>query len=217
MFLRNSWFDYYEYRSNDDIDCTNRYPSVAQLVAYDTLVTEDDEPLPIYIKPIFDLIEISSLDISCKKMSIYNIIQLLNLLPNLRSLRLKSVPFGEPIYTLDPELAIWERFLDTNKITTIALVYMKNTDDISTIITLFPRILDLVIQAIPDSDLKTVVRCALVQIKQLVVCHIKNLCLFVINPKHDQVQPLERMIDWKKLLKVYTIHRQLNRFYLQWK
>lgn len=167
--------------------------------------------------PIFDLIEITSLHISCKTISIYRIVQLLNLLPNLRSLRLSGFPFGDLVNTLDPELAVWERFLATNKITKLAIIYSNQIEDITRVISLFPRIHHLIIQPVPDTDLKTVIRCALSQIQKVNICDIKNLCIFVNNAKHDQVQRLQRMINSKELLRNYAIHRQMGRFYLLWK
>jgi hypothetical protein len=44
-----------------------------------------------------------------------------------------------------------------------------------------------------------------------------TICIFGLEAEYDKVQKLKQMIDSEHLLLDYTINRQFNRLYLQWK
>ena len=216
-FFRKTWIDYQEYIPNENGNCSDHYFSIVQLRISGNLFTSKDELILDRINPIFDMIQLTCLDIHCDQMSINMVIQILNLLPNLLSLRISDFPFQDPINTRDPDMQIWETFLENNKITKFTISNIKSIEDVTCIIILFPRIQYLALQYVADVDLKSVVRCALLQIKENDKCHLTTICIFGLEVEHSQVRRLRRMINSRKLLKNYTINRQLNRFYLQWK
>ncbi len=81
----------------------------------------------------------------------------------------------------------------------------------------FPRIKFFGLQRVHDTNLKSIVRHILWLIKDNNISHPLTICVFCDDAEYDKVEKLHRMIDSKKLLKNYTIHRQYDRFYVQWK
>jgi len=144
-------------------------------------------------------------------------IQILNHLPNLSSIRISDFPFQDPIYSLDPDMKIWERFLDNNKITKLTLRNIERIRYVALIIVLFPRIHYLALQFLYDVDFRPVLQCALLQIQESDIRHLKTICIYTFEAKYDQLHKLKQMIDSENLLRNYTIHQQWGRFYLQWK
>jgi hypothetical protein len=88
---------------------------------------------------------------------------------------------------------------------------------IDLIIQIFPRIQYLSLQHIFDRDIESIVRYTLSKIKEKKICHPMTICIVGLEAEYDKVQKLKQMIDSEHLLLDYTINRQFNRLYLQWK
>jgi hypothetical protein len=73
------------------------------------------------------------------------------------------------------------------------------------------------LETICNIDLALVVRRTLQKMKKKKFRHSMTLCIYVEEATDDNIEKLKTMIDSKKLLKNYTINRQYDRFYLQWK
>lgn len=94
--MRKTWIDYQEYIENP-------YDQITHLCVRDNLFDEKDEN-------IFNLIQITSLDIYCDKISLIIFMELLNFLPNLKSIRITDFPLHNPIDSHESKLKIRDNF-----------------------------------------------------------------------------------------------------------
>jgi hypothetical protein len=171
----------------------------------------------LFIDPIWNMIQITYLDIHCDQISIFMFIKILNNLPNLTVIRISNLPSHEQFYQCRYDANILNKYITINKITKVILRNISTNEQIDLIIHLFPRIQYLSLQYIHDHDIQPIVRYTLSKIKESGICHPMNICIFGLDAEYDKVRKLKQMIDSEDLLQDYTIDRQLNRFYLQWK
>ncbi len=75
---------------NDIVNCSSSYFPAIELNVRDTLLTENDESLINQINPMFNMIQITCLDIECDQMSVSMLITILCALENLNSIRLSN-------------------------------------------------------------------------------------------------------------------------------
>ncbi len=149
------------------------------------------------------MIQITYLDIHCDQISIFMFIKILNNLPNLTVIRISNLPSHEQFYQCRYDANILNKYITINKITKVILRNISTNEQI-----------DLIIH---DHDIQPIVRYTLSKIKESGICHPMNICIFGLDAEYDKVRKLKQMIDSEDLLQDYTIDRQLNRFYLQWK
>jgi len=90
-------------------------------------------------------------------------------------------------------------------------------ENIDLIFDLFPRIQYLCLQHIWDADISVVVHFALWKVQMNGISHPMTICICGIQVEYDRIKTLHQMIDSENLLTNYTIHRQFNRLYIQWK
>ncbi len=109
------------------------------------------------------------------------------------------------------------KFVKINRITKLTLRNVLTMKQIDLIIQIFPRIQYLSLQHIFDRDIESIVRYTLSKIKEKKICHPMTICIVGLEAEYDKVQKLKQMIDSEHLLLDYTINRQFNRLYLQWK
>lgn len=72
----------------------------------------------------------------------------------------------------------------------------------------------LSLQYIRNEDIELFVECILLKNH---ISHPMTICFFGVEIEYDKLEKLKQIIDSKKLLQNYTINRQLDRFYIQWK
>jgi hypothetical protein len=204
--LRRIKFSFVSFRESW-IDPSNHPVSGIQFTARDILCTKKEEFLIDKIKPIFDVIQMTYLNIRCDQMSAQMFIKILNYLPNLTAIRITGLPSHE-------ELQIFDKY---NKITKVTLTNNLKMEQIDLILRLFPCIQYLSLQYISDPDIESIVRETLLKIQEKNICHPMTLCIFGLEAEHDKVRKLKQMIDSENLLNDYTLNRQFNRFYFQWK
>jgi hypothetical protein len=144
-------------------------------------------------------------------------IKILNCLPNLKAIRITDLPSHEELHQNHEDKMILDKFLNNNKLTKLTLRNNLEMEQIDLIINLFPRIQYLSFQYVSDPEIESIVQYTLLKIKEKNICHPMTICIFGLDAEHDTLQNLKQMIDSENLLQDYTINRQLNRFYLQWK
>jgi hypothetical protein len=224
FWIQQKWFFQISLENNELIYSIEPYKYVGkssfqeipviQLTVSDTLVAESEE---LFINTINPIIQITYLDIHCDQISTCIFIKILNNLPNLKVIRISNLPPREQLYQCRYDANILNKFLTINKITQLILRNIARNEQIDLIIQLFPRIQYLSLQYIHDRDIQRIVRYTLSKIKESGICHPMNICIFGLDAEYDKVRKLKQMIDLENLLQDYTIDRQLNRFYLQWK
>jgi hypothetical protein len=195
----------------------DHYSPVIEFHVIDHLRIVTAESLISQINPIFNMAQLTSADIHCKEMSVHMLIKILNALPNINLIRLSDLPLRNAFNQCAESLDILEEFLKTNRITKLTLQNITIAEQIDLIIDLFPRIEYLCFQHIWNADFQFVVYYTLWKIKANNILHPMTICIFGIEVEYHQVKTLHRMIDLNNLLNNYTIQRQYERFYLQWK
>jgi len=169
------------------------------------------------MNPIFNMIQITCLDIECYQMSVPMVIAILKSLQYLVSIKISDSPLFQRMDLSTRDKIILNAFLKSNKITKITLRNVTTYEQIDFIFNHFPRIQYFELQKVRSTDLKSVVRYILRNIKNNNIFHPMTICVFCDDGKYDRVEKLHQMIDSKNLLKNYTIHRRYDRFYVQWK
>jgi hypothetical protein len=145
LLFRDSW-----------IHCSNhRFPAI-QLTVRDALCVENEEFLLNKIKPIFDLIEITHLDIRFNHVSVDMFIKILACLPNVTAIRMIDLPSHE-------EFQISDRY---NQITRITLRNNLKMNQIDLILHLFPRLDYLSLQYISNDQIESIVHDTLLKIQK---------------------------------------------------
>jgi len=163
------------------------------------------------------MIQITHLDIECDKMTVSMLITILHALTNLNSIRLSNSSLRQQMDLNTLDKTMFNIFLKINKIIKITLLNVTETDEIEFIFNRFPRQQFFGLERVRDSDLKTFIQYILWNINYSYIFHPMTICVFCPDAKYNKVEELHQMIDSKNLLENYTIHRQYDRFYVQWK
>ncbi|CAF1438931.1 unnamed protein product, partial [Rotaria sordida] len=206
---------------NDDIIVNQQtsvsYSSNVWLIVKDSLLTKMNQLFINKIRLIFAMIQITCLDICCSQLSASILIKIFNLLPNINSMIISSLPLPKEMYEYDEFTIIHKILLQDNKITNVTLRNISELKQIDLIIDICPWIQYLTLERISDVDLKLVVRRTLSKIKKNHIRRPITICIYVVDANNNMMQQLEKIINSKKLLKNCTLNRQYDRFYLQWR
>jgi hypothetical protein len=195
--LKKSWYDFQEPTINP------HFPSI-QLTARGTMLTKEDECSIDRLNSMFDVIQISYLNIYCDEMCVHTFIKILNRFPNLTAIRITGLQSYEE----------YENLKSYDKITKLTL---RKDFQIDIILHLFPCLQYLSLQYISNHDIESIIRNTLLKITKKNVNHPMTLCIFGLKIEYDKVEKINQMIKSENLLNDFTINRQFNRFYLQWK
>lgn len=180
-------------------------------------MTRKNETFLEKIQSISQSIELTHLNAQFDQISVEIFIEILNLLPHLRSIEICNVPSYDQLHKTNLDIQSVRQFLTNNKLSRLILRNLFNFEQIKLIIDLFPRLQYFTIDCPIHYNLPSILRYTLIQIHQNQAFHPLNLCLIAKDAEEDQLDTLKRMIDEENLLKDYQIHRQLNKFHLQWK
>ncbi|CAF1189193.1 unnamed protein product [Rotaria sordida] len=220
---QETWIDiqrylYVKQGSKNNIDnSSNRYFSTVELDVTGNFLTENDEPLIKKINSIFNMIEITYLNIECEQITVSMLIIILDALRNLNSIRLSNSPLCQQMDLNIRDKNIFKKFLKINKITKITLRNVTEQDRIDFILKYFSRIEFFGLEIVRDRDLKSIINYLFKNIKHNNIYHPMTICVFCDDANYNKVEKLYQMINSKNLLNNYTIYRQYDRFYIQWK
>ena len=139
-------------------------------------------------------------------MSVDMFIQILDCLPNLRSIRVEQFPFLQPIKLSSSSKTIWKKFLKENQIEKFTLRSFDNVRDVINVIVLFPRIKYLALQNLVKENIEIFLRWILLRTSYNRICHLTAICLDLQN---DLIEKFKQDLPCN-----YSIHRQSNRIYL---
>jgi hypothetical protein len=169
------------------------------------------------LNSLFQTIDITYMDVKCHQISADILISIFNLLPNLNTICLTDLPSYENIQKSDPDMNAFNQFIKNNKITKLTLENISNLQQIDLIINAFPRVQYFTLKNFVNINFESAIKRILLKIKEKKIFHPMTLCFVAAEIEYDKLDELKEMIDSKNLLKDYTINRQLNRFYIQWK
>lgn len=180
-------------------------------------LTRKNETFLEKIQFISQSIELIHLNAQFDQISIEIFIEILNLLPHLRSIEISHIPSYDQLHKSQLNIQSAQQFLTNNKLNKLILRNLCNFEQIKLIIDLFPRLQYFTIDCPSHFNLLSILRFTLIQIHHNPTFHPVNLCLITKDAQYDQLDQFKRMIDEENLLKDYQIYRQLNQFHLQWK
>jgi hypothetical protein len=153
----------------------------------------------------------------CKRpILIRTLIDIINYLPNLDSLKISSVSIVKAKRLSKKEKELIDAVTNYNKITKVYLENMIKFKEISHLIDLFPQMKYLQIGLTNDNNVKLVIQSLLKKImkKNNQVLRSFGFCISMADEK--MVKNIQKMIDSIKLIFHYKIKRMCDTIYLQW-
>ncbi len=145
------------------------------------------------------------------------LIQIVDLLSELQTLKIHSLSLEEPRDLCEEEVDILLSREDTNKITKVYLEIMMDMADIYFLMVLCPQINYLKVGFINNIDVESFVRKILNKINHEQNQYLRLLCFRVEAADDQTIKNLEKIIDDEKLLVDYSMKRVRENIYLQWK
>jgi hypothetical protein len=137
-------------------------------------------------------------------------------LPELDSLKIHSLSLSSLQEYLSTEKIIRRFISNKNQITKVCLENLIEIEEVYFLIKLCPRINYLQINCIKNMNVELVVLDILTKINNDNNQNLRTLCFYLPTADNQIVQKLEQIINSNKLLRRYTIKRELGYIYLQW-
>jgi hypothetical protein len=163
------------------------------------------------IDHILAVTQIYHLEICKRKIFIDILIEIINCLPELNSLKIHSLSLHEE------EIDIFCSTKYTNKITKVYFEEINHIKDIYFIMTLCPSMTYLKVNLINNMDIQFYLRNIFKKINHDCIEHLRLLCFRVLAADDEIIKKLDKMIHSKKFIFNYTIKRVCDNIYLQWK
>ncbi|CAF1225563.1 unnamed protein product [Adineta steineri] len=187
-----------------------------------TLLTIRDIPMDKYIETydkiewLIDVATIYHLEI-CDDVFIGTIINIMNILSSLDSLKLSSIKLPNTTLLSMEELDEINHAVDNNKITKVYLDKMIRFDDVLFLIDLFPKVKYLQIGCTSDIDINLFLQIILMKIQNKVNSNLHLLAISIPTADDYMIERIQNMIDFKRLLFNYTIKRTNDTIFLRMK
>ncbi|CAF5118277.1 unnamed protein product, partial [Rotaria sp. Silwood1] len=170
------------------------------------------------IERILTITQIYYLEILEKKLSIPVLIQIINLLPNITTLKIHSLSTDKTTELTLNELLILCSMKRTGQITKD---YLEKIDDVHKeldfLFTLCPYMEYFKVGCTNTTDVQSFLCTIFKEINRNNNHHLRLLCFHVPTGDDRIVKNIEKMIKCDKLLPHFTIKRILDSVYLQWK
>ncbi|CAF1344341.1 unnamed protein product [Adineta steineri] len=184
---------------------------------YSILCGESDEAL---IERIYYTSSVSlfyHVEISFDKICIGLLIQIIDILPQLISLKLHSLSLTKPTKLSSKEIDSLSSRKNTSQIKYVYLEKMIKIEDIDFLMKLCPSMVYLKIDYENKINVEIFVRNILKKIDCKLNQHLHGLCFHIPTADNEMIKKFQNMIDSEKLLVNYTIQRDGENIYLQWK
>jgi len=212
--FRKNW---YEFSSDKIVNSAIDLAKSPRLTIVETLPVELSEQLIMDINHVLPVSQIYYLQISEKKIFSDILIQIINSLPELHSLKIHSLSLYKSRRLTAEEVDIFLLAEERSKITKVCLESMVEIQEIFFLMTLCPYMAYLKVDCMNNMNVKFFLRRILEKIELECNDHLRSLCLHVPAADDKMIKKLEKMINVKGLLVDYTIKRVLDNIYLQWK
>jgi hypothetical protein len=160
------------------------------------------------IKRVLTITQIYHLEIREKKISIPVLIQAVNLLSDITTLKLHSLSRDETIELTVKELLILCSMKETSKITEIYLEEIGDVQELDFLFTLCPCMRYFKVGCINTMDVQLFLRTVFKKINHTNNhYHLRSLCFHVQTVDHQIVENIEEMIKCEKLFPHFTVTR----------
>lgn len=165
--------------------------------------------------PILQAIQFTGLFVSrTSRIPVSSFIELINLLPNLDSLKVSYLPQDEFSDLSAEDIESLHLASINNKITR---VWQRMKFELTNfLIDLCSRMEYLEIDNVKENDLTKLVRIILMK-RSIHIPNLYSICFNVDNADHEMIHDLKNVIDSEKLLLNYNIKRKDTHILLQWK
>jgi hypothetical protein len=176
---------------------------------------------PDAMKPCLGAVQFTHLNIDCKEIPISTLIEIIYLLPNLRTLEVSNSPILNDLSFADSEMLLLVSI--NSKITKAKLTKMDSLEQISFLFNLCPRLKYLEVGCTTENDLEKIIGCISLN-NNTCVLYLCRLCLCVPNANETTIQSLHRIMDFEKLFQMetkqfhdYSIQCRQDKIFLDWK
>jgi hypothetical protein len=210
FLYRKRW---YEYHTEFD----RQYSKSARLTLKDLHLLECEDLITIYINRALSIVQYYHLEIRNDKIFHGALMQVVNCLSELHTLKIHSLSLEEPRDLCEEEVDILLSREDTNQITKVYLKTTMDMADIYFLTALCPHMEYLRVGSINDMDTESFVRELLHKINFEQNEYLRLLCFRVEAADDQTIKNLQKMIDDEKLLVDYSMKRVRENIYLQWK
>ncbi len=212
--FRKRWYEYTDERtgnSSADLSRCNR------LILNITSSSEFNELMKIELQRILTAVQLYHLEIRDIEMPVDKLLQIIDLFPNLISIKIDSLSLTQDDVSCEPIVNISHSTKNTDKITKIYLDNITEMKEIYFLMKLCPHLTYLRIDWLGRINAELFVEKIFKKINQ--ECHdsLRWLCFFVRTADEKTIKTLEELIDSKKLMRDYTIKRVVEHIYLHWK
>ncbi len=177
---------------------------------------DSEESLSIDTTRVLTIAQIYHLEIPEEKVHISPLIQAVNLLPELTTLKIHSLSLYEPRMLNSEELLILSSTEDTSKITKVYLEKMTEIGEFYFLLKLCPYMEYFRVDYIKHTDFKFVLRYIVKKLKDECNDYLHLLCFHIPTADDEMIKKFKRMIHFEKLLFNCTIKRVDDNIYLEW-
>ncbi|CAF2571132.1 unnamed protein product [Rotaria sp. Silwood2] len=228
---RNKWYHAYEHMKNDiyyqqdkSIIITSKniqnhlIPSSrdVELIATNRCDFEQYQSFIENIKSLFQLVQITCLNIDLCYSSIDLFIDFICNLPNLDSLSISCWPLLELNISFNTQSKL-QLISNNNKITKVNLEKVVDTKQVQFIINLCPRLEFLQVRCTNNMNIELFICFIIMNYTAKSLSYIRLLCLHFPRADEKTIETIKNMIDSGKLLRNYSVNRIVDKIYLQWK
>ncbi|CAF4214467.1 unnamed protein product [Rotaria sp. Silwood2] len=154
-----------------------------------------EELMTVATRGVLTVAQVYDLEIPEEKIFIGAFIKILNLLPELKTLKMHSLSYYEPRILYSEELFISSSTEDTSKITNVCLEKMNE------ILRIFFSVGIMSLYGMSQKDCND---------------RLCLLCFRIPTVDDEMIRKLKRMINFEKLLFNYTIKRVADFIYIEW-
>ena len=158
-------------------------------------------------KVVFDTVRFTHLNIISPTLSNGMLVKIIQLLPNLDSLKISSLQLDSIAMSLCTVI--------NNKITKVCHVNTTDTEQISFLLYLCICVQHFQIHVSTTIDLNVLLRLILTKTKAFVP-RLRSLCLWIPIASDDTIRQLQDLIESERLLSNYLIKRSGDSINLKW-
>ncbi|CAF2937862.1 unnamed protein product, partial [Rotaria sp. Silwood2] len=223
---KKKWYHLYEHMNQQDnsIDFNsknyrNRLTSSfrdVELTATNRCDFEQYQFIIENIKSLFQLVQITYLNIDLRYSSIDLLIDVMYNLPNLNSLCMSCLPLLEVNISADKQSKL-QSISSNNKITKVNFEKLVEIKQLQFIINLCQRLEFLQVECTNNVNIELVIRYIIMKYRTKTLLFIHLLCLHFPTADQKMIVIIQKIIDSEKLLNDYSIKRNLDKIYLRWK
>lgn len=204
---------WYEYSQLEWIHCSSQLDKSTQLIITDGSDDVDDEENQLLFLKIDSvltvMIDIYHLNIDKESILMDTLIEIINQLPKLITLKIRSIVLSKPASSYEDEI----KFSNVNEIQKVYLKKMNDIEQVHILIKICSQMNYFQVNHINSMNTELFLSTIINQDHH----NLRYLCCRVPAADDCMIQQFSKMIDSQKNLLNYTMWRVVEYIYLQWK